>query len=134
MKTLNGKTYFEKKDVKEVLILALSVVDNPYDDQDFLLSILEDEKTLVRHAIKALGNSITWEFSSETAVSYKRIVEIDKTMRFPVMEVCSYDELKALPLDKVSKLTMQHYENWLQHVGLDITLNEFQKVTSQQSV
>lgn len=130
MKTLNGKKYFEKKDVKGVLTLALSVVDSPYDDQDFLLSILEDEKKLVRHAIKSLGNSITWEFSSETAVSYKRIGEIDKTMRFPVVEVCSYDALKALPLDKVSKLTMQHYENWLQHVGLDITLDEFKKASS----
>ena len=89
MKTLNGKKYFEKKDVKGILTLAMSVVDNPYDDQDFLLSILEDEKKLVRHAIKAFGNSITWEFSSETAVSYKRILEIDKTLRFPVTEVCS---------------------------------------------
>lgn len=130
MKTLNGKKYFEKKDVKGVLTLALSVVDSPYDDQDFLLSILEDEKKLVRHAIKALGNSITWEFSSETAVSYKRIEEIDKTMRFNITEVCSYDELKQIPIDKVSKLTMQHYENWLQHVGLDITLDEFQKASS----
>jgi len=133
MKILNGKNYFEKKDVKGILTLALSVVDNPYDDQDFLLSILEDEKKLVRHAIKSLGNSITWEFSSETAVSYKRILEIDKTLRFSVTEVCSYDELKALPLEKVSKLTMQHYENWLQHVGLDITLDEFKKVVATTS-
>ena len=129
MKTLNGKAYFEKKDVKVMLTLALSVVDNPYDDQDFLLSILEDEKTLIRHAIKALGNSITWEFSSETAVSYKRIVEIDESLRFPVTEVCSYEDLKATAIDKVSKLTMQHYENWLQHVGLDITLDEFKKAS-----
>ena len=129
MKTLNGKSYFEKNDVKNILILALSVVDSPYDDQDFLLSVLEDEKKLIRHAIKSFGNSITWDFSSETAVSYQRIKEIDKTLRFQVTEICSYDELKALPLDKISKLTMQHYENWLQHVGLDITLDEFHKVS-----
>lgn len=129
MKTLNGKSYFEKKDVKGILTLALSVVDNPYDDQDFLLSVLEDEKKLIRHAIKSLGNSITWDFSSETAVSYKRIKEIDKTLRFSALEIVSYEDLKAIPIDKVSKLTMQYYENWLHHVGLDITLDEFQKAS-----
>jgi hypothetical protein len=130
MKTLNGKKYFEKKDVKGVLTLALSVVDNPYDDQDFLLSILEDEKKLIRDAIKAFGNSITWEFSSETAVSYKKIEEIDKTLRFSVKEILTYDELKQIPIDKVSKSVMQKYENWLQHVGLDITADEFQKASN----
>ena len=129
MKTLNGQKYFEKKDVKEVVTLALSVVDNPYDDQDFLLSILEDEKKLVRHAIKAFGNSITWEFTTETAVNFKKLKEIEKTLRFQPTELCSYDELKDIPIDKVSKLTMHQYENWLQHVGLDIMADEFQKIS-----
>jgi hypothetical protein len=129
MKTLNGHSYFEKKDVKAVTTLALSVVDNPYDDQDFLLSILEDERKLVRHAIKAFGNSIAWEFSSETAVGLKTINKIEFTLRFPIQETVSYDELKKLPIDKVSKLTMQYYENWLQHVGLDIMLDEFAKAS-----
>ncbi len=130
MKTLNGKKYFEKKDVKGVLTLALSVVDNPYDDQDFLLSVLEDEKTIIRSAIKAFGNSITWEFSSETAVSYKKIREIDQTLRFPESELLTYDELKQVPIDKVTKIVMHKYENWLQHVGLDITLDEFKKAST----
>ena len=41
----------------------------------------------------------------------------------------SYDELKDIPIDKVSKLTMHQYENWLQHVGLDIMSDEFQKIS-----
>ena len=129
MKTLNGQKYFEKTDVKGVIILALSVVDNPYDDQDFLLSILEDEKKVIRDAIKAFGNSITWEFASETAVNLKKLAEIKQTLQFLPSEILSYGELKDIPIDKVSKSNLQCYENWLQHMGLTIVMDEFVKTT-----
>jgi hypothetical protein len=129
MKTLNGQKYFEKIDVKGVIILALSVVDNPYDDQDFLLSILEDEKRVIRDAIKAFGNSITWEFASETAVNTKKLAEIEQSLRFLPNEILSYNDLKDIPVDNVSKLNLQCYENWLQHMGLTITMDEFVKIS-----
>tara|TARA_A100001037_G_scaffold303654_1_gene338212 strand:- start:382 stop:774 length:393 start_codon:yes stop_codon:yes gene_type:complete len=128
MKTLNGKLYFEKEDVKNVINLALSVVDNPYDNQDFLLIIHDDERSVVKNSIQSLGNSLNWEFVTETALNYDKIEEISITLQFPASETLTHTNLQLLQLDKITKNDMKKYENWLVNVGLEISINEFKKI------
>ena len=71
MKILNGKLYFEKNDINDIVKLSVSVVDNPYENQDFLLAIQDNERNIVKKSISSLQNSLNWEFISETAINFK---------------------------------------------------------------
>ena len=128
MKTLNGKLYFEKEDVKNVINLALSVVDNPYDNQDFLLTIHDDERSVVKNSIQSLGNSLNWEFISETAINYNKIADIALTLQIPATEIITHTDLQHIQIDKITKTDMKYYENWLINVGLEICTDEFEKI------
>ena len=68
MKSLNGKIYFEKKDINELKKQAVFLVHNPTDEYDQLYSFDKEEMDTVIEGITALNNSLFWEFASETAV------------------------------------------------------------------
>ena len=127
MRILNGKRYFTKKDVVDVYALAKEVVNNPYDDLDFLFKANKDEVMGVIKGIEALANTISWEFTTETAVSIAKIEELAKTLRMPVCEMITYEEYAKIPIEKVSKHSMLRYDNWLRCVGIDILWDEFKK-------
>ena len=76
MKTLNGKKYFDKKDVKDISALARTVINNPFDNLDFLFKATSDEQDQVISGIDALTNTINWEFITETAVGMRKIEEL----------------------------------------------------------
>ena len=128
MKILNGRKYFDKKDVKEVQTLAKAVVLNPYDDQEFLSKATEDDRKCVIKGITALANTIAWEFSTETAVSINKIKELASSLSMPASEKVSFEQFTATPMEKVSKHTILRYENWLRNVGIDILMDEFKKM------
>ena len=127
MKILNGKRYFDKSDVKDIVTLAKEVVNNPYDDLDFLLKANKDEISGVICGIDALANTISWEFTTENAVGLVKIEELAKTLRMPISEMITYEEYCKIPIEKVSKHNILRYENWLRCVGIDILWDEFKK-------
>ncbi len=127
MKVLNGKKYFDKQDVKDITSLAKEVVNNPYDDLDFLFKANLDETEKVIRGIDGLANTIGWEFASETAVGMIKIEELARTLRMPVSEMITYEQYNATPVEKITKQTVVRYENWLRCVGVDILVDEFKK-------
>ena len=128
MKTLNGKKYFDKQDVKDITALAKMVVNNPYDNLDFLFKATKEEVESVVRGIDALANTINWELVSESAVGMVKIEELARTMRLPVSEMVTYEEYNKTPVEKITKHVMLRYENWLRSVGADILVDEYKKV------
>lgn len=128
MKTLNGKKYFDKKDVKDITALARTVVNNPFDNLDFLFKATSDEQDQVIAGISELANTINWEFITETAVSITKIEELARTLRSPLTEMITYEEYNGYAVENLSKDVIVKYENWLKSVGIDILVDEFKKV------
>lgn len=127
MKILNGKKYFDKQDVKDITALAKLVVNNPYDNLDFLFKADTDEVDGVVRGIDSLANTINWEFVTESAVSMAKIDEFARSLRPLVTEMVTFEEYNKLPVEKLSKNVMERYENWLKSVGVDILSDEFKK-------
>ena len=128
MKILNGKNYFEKKDINDVIKLSLSVVDNPYHNQDFLLAIHHDERSIVKKSIESLRNSLNWEFISETAINTNKIEEVMQSLKFTKGEFITQTEFESIPDGSVSKEDIDMYEKWLKNIGLEICESEFKKI------
>lgn len=129
MKVLNGKYYFNKQDILDVINLSVSVVDNPYDNQEYLLDMHDDERDVIKNSIQRLLNSLNWEFISETAIKYQKIQEIANTLRKSKSEIITHTEMQSIPVVEISKKDMTSYENWLINEGIDICINEFKKIT-----
>jgi len=57
MKKLNGKLYFDKKDIEEAKKDAIFYLDHPNDEHEFLYIIDSNEKECVVDGIKGLNNN-----------------------------------------------------------------------------
>ncbi len=128
MKILNGKSYFEKNDINDIVKLSVSVVDNPYENQDFLLAIQDNERSIVKKSISSLQNSLNWEFISETAINFKKISKVIETLRFNRSDLLTYTEFSSIPVENTKSNDIENYENWLKNIGLEICENEFKKI------
>tara|TARA_Y100001933_G_scaffold188880_1_gene187943 strand:+ start:1795 stop:2181 length:387 start_codon:yes stop_codon:yes gene_type:complete len=128
MKTLNGKKYFDKKDVKDISALAKTVINNPFDNLDFLFKATSDEQDQVISGIDALTNTINWEFITETAVGLRKIEELAQTLRSPVSETLTYEQYNGYAVEDITKNVIIKYENWLKSVGIDVLVDTFKKV------
>ena len=71
MKILYGTTYFEKPDVSQIYKSAKGVLHNPSDKHDFLYAMDSEERDMIIHGMDALNNTISCEFTSETAIHLK---------------------------------------------------------------
>lgn len=128
MKILNGKLYFEKNDINDIVKLSVSVVDNPYENQDFLLVIQDNERNIVKKSISSLQNSLNWEFISETAINFKKISKVIETLRFNRSDLLTHTEFSSIPVENTNSHDIENYENWLKNIGLEICENEFKKI------
>ena len=128
MKTLNGKKYFDKKDVKDISALAKTVINNPFDNLDFLFKATSDEQDQVIFGIDALTNTINWEFVTETAVGLRKIEELAQTLRSPVSETLTYEQYNGYAIEDITKNVIIKYENWLKSIGIDVLVDSFKKV------
>ena len=79
------------------------VVNNPYDNLDFLFKATKEEVESVVRGIDALANTINWELVSESAVGMVKIEELARTMRLPVSEMVTYEEYNKTPVEKITK-------------------------------
>jgi hypothetical protein len=128
MKILNGKLYFEKNDINDIVKLSVSVVDNPYENQDFLLAIQDNERSIVKKSISSLQNSLNWEFISETAINFKKISKVIETLRFNRSDLLTYTEFSSIPVENTKSNDIENYEKWLKNIGLEICEDEFKKI------
>lgn len=127
MKILYGTTYFEKPDASQIYQSAKKSLHNPSDKHDFLYAMDTDERNMIIQGMDALNNTISWEFTSETAIHLKKITELNKTLQLPANHIITYDEFKQIPVHSITKHSLIKYEAWLKQVGRDILMDEFKK-------
>mgnify|MGYP003969091037 FL=1 len=125
MKILNGNRYFEKSDINEIRKQTIYFLSNPEDTHVFLYSFDKEERDTVISGIDALNNTISWEFSSESAVNLKKIEECYKTLSIIGTNKISYDEFKKIPVETLTSYSITKYENWLKSIGHDLFFEFF---------
>jgi hypothetical protein len=129
MKLLNGKKYFTKSDLSDILLLSKEIVKNPYSHNklDFIHALDSDEKTCIIFGMDALFNTFSWEFTTESALNLSKIDYLTKTLDIPSTEKMDFDSYQLLSPPAITSKVLKQYENWLKSVGHKIFLNEVKK-------
>lgn len=136
MKILNGKYYYERKDVYLNYTKSCSIIDNPRNiksilrknldfDLDFLYNINSDDQLTLKDGITKLNNTISWEFSTESAVNYKKIEECYLSLKTPASNLLSIHEFKRHSPSSLTTDLLISYENWLGEMGMSIFFSLF---------
>mgnify|MGYP001173307422 CR=1 FL=1 len=131
MKILNGNKYYERADVAKFNKFAsLSLVDpsilqsshkNMFGfDVDFLYSADSDELDVIKSGIKKFNNTISWEFSTESALNLSIIEKCYQSLRTPASNKMDFKSFKQLSATQINHDCLSRYENWLCDVGVDI--------------
>ena len=136
MKILNGKSYYERKDVYLNYTKSCSLIDNPSDmdailhkkpnyNLDFLYTLDKNDKIIMKEGITKLNNTISWEFSTESAVNYKKIEECYLSLKTPASNLLSIQEFKRHSSASLTTDILISYENWLGEVGMNAFFSLF---------
>ena len=134
MKTLNGKLYFHKSDIAELKKKAIFYCSHPNNDYEFLYLVDEDERNTVIEGINALGNTLGWEFSSETAINLSVIRTCYDSLKVYSSNLIDYDEFKKMPLQQITSYVVTKYENWLKSKGHEIFYGFFANYSSSTPI
>jgi hypothetical protein len=128
MKKLNGKLYFEKPDIVESKKDAIFYLNHPDENHEFLYIINADERDCVIDGINALFNTLSWEFSSETAINIDTIERCYKSLRVHSTSIMSYDEYYEIKPIQRTQYVEQKFSNWLNAQGHLISYEFLQKL------
>lgn len=129
MKLLNGKKYYTKSDLSDILLLSKEIVRNPYsyNELDFIHTLDADEKKCIMFGMDALFNTFAWEFTTESAINLIKIESLKTTLDTPAIEKMDFDSYQLLSPPAITTKVLKQYENWLKSVGHQIFLNEVKK-------
>lgn len=129
MKLLNGKKYYTKSDLSDILLLSKEIVKNPYsyNELDFIGTLDADEKNCIIFGMDALFNTFAWEFTTELALNLSKIEFLKTTLDVPATEKIDFDSYQLLSPPAITSMVIKQYENWLKSVGHQIFLNEVKK-------
>lgn len=136
MKILNGRKYYEKADVVKCYKTACNSLIDPalINNQgttsfsfstDFLYSADNDEITTIKQGIDRLNNTLSWEFSTETALNMESIETCYHSLRTPASNKMDNKSFKALSAHNVTSDALKKYEHWLLDFGTDIFFSFF---------
>ena len=136
MKILNGNRYFEKKDVIKYYKTACNSLMNPALIEEtklikssfsveFLYSADNKALIAITQGINKLNNTLSWEFSSETALNLSQIEKCYFSLRTPASNKMNYTSFKAILPQNITSDVLTKHENWLNDVGIDIFFSFF---------
>ena len=136
MKILNGNKYYERQDIAKYYKSAcLSLVDPSILDRkgknffsfpvDFLYSADSDELDQVKLGISKLNNTISWEFSNESALNLSIIEKSYQSLRVSASDKVDNQTFKTTKLENVTSELVVKYESWLSSIGNDILFSFF---------
>lgn len=94
-------------------------------DLDFLYNINSDDQITLKDGMTKLNNTISWEFSTESAVNYKKIEECYLSLKTPASNLLSIQEFKRHSPSSLTTDLLISYENWLGEVGMNIFFSHF---------
>ena len=136
MKILNGKRYYERQDVTKYCKTACHCLVDPtlieqkgekYFDfpTDFLYSADSEEHDIIKQGINKLNNTLSWEFSSETALNFESIEKLYQSLKIPASNKVDNKSFKQTSPNNITSTLLGKYENWLNGIGIDILFSFF---------
>mgnify|MGYP001288210129 CR=1 FL=1 len=136
MKTLNGNKYYERSDIAKCYTSACNALLDPSIIQskpknlfgfnsEFLYSADSDELDLIKHGINKLNNTISWEFSTESAINLATVEKCYQSLKTPASNKLDNKAFKAIPVENITSDCVIRYETWLSDIGIDILFSFF---------
>lgn len=123
MKKLNGKLYFESKDVIHIIDLLLGTIG----DKNFVSVQTSADRIIIEKAIKNYKQEILFTLESENAIKFDFIETIYTQLMHPATNILSPDIYNQLPYHDITSADMRKCENWFYNYGLSLAIAEFEK-------
>jgi hypothetical protein len=120
MRKLNGKVYLDKSDVSELKKATLYYLHHPDDKYEVLYLIDTDSSKVIINGISALENTLSWEFSSESAINLTTIEKCYKSLHIVSTQKMDLDEFEKVSMKQRTTYVVKRHENWLKSLGYDI--------------
>lgn len=124
MKKLNGRLYFETKDV-------LNVIDNllfSLNEKEFICKQSAKDRTLIENAINKFKNELLFVLTTEFAVKFDLIETIYTQTMYPASNILSPEMYNQIPYHDITQIDMKNVENWFFNYGLSLAIAEFEKI------
>jgi len=136
MKILNGNKYYERTDVAKYYRSAYNSIIDPslIEKQgtmkfsfptEFLYSADSDEMDVIKQGIDKLNNTLSWEFSTETALNLESIETSYHSLRTPASNKLDNKTFKTISAHNITTDVVVKYESWLTDIGIDILFSFF---------
>ena len=123
MKKLNGKLYFESKDVIYIIDSILGTLG----DRKFVSVQTSADRIIIEKAIKNYKQEILFTLESENAIKFDFIETIYTQLMHPATNILSPDIYNQLPYHDITSADMRKCENWFYNHGLSLAIAEFEK-------
>lgn len=123
MKKLNGKLYFESKDVIYIIDSILGTLG----DRKFVSVQTSADRIIIEKAIKNYKQEILFTLESENAIKFDFIETIYTQLMHPATNILSPDIYNQLPYHDITSADMRKCENWFYNYGLSLAIAEFEK-------
>lgn len=120
MRKLNGKVYLDKSDVSELKKETLYYLHHPDDKHEILYLIDSDSCKIIINGVSALENTLSWEFSSESAINLATIEKCYKSLHIVGTQKMDLEEFEKIPFEQRNSYVLKRHENWLKSLGSDI--------------
>lgn len=120
MRKLNGKVYLDKSDVSELKKETLYYLHHPDDEHEILYLIDSDSCKVIINGVSALENTLSWEFSSESAINLATIEKCYKSLHIVSTQKMDLDEFEKVSVNQRNTYVLKRHENWLKSLGYDI--------------
>ena len=123
MKKLNGKLYFQKKDVTKIcdnLIVAL-------EDSNYLKLYSKQERNSVFSSIKKFKKKLLEILNEELAVKFDYIENLYLDIMYSATSLITPDVFSQIPLENITPIDTIKYYNWFFNYGLTLIISEFEK-------
>jgi hypothetical protein len=92
---------------------------------EFLYSADSDEMDVIKQGIDKLNNTLSWEFSTETALNLESIETSYHSLRTPASNKLDNKTFKTISAHNITTDVVVKYESWLTDIGIDILFSFF---------
>jgi len=123
MRTLNGNSYFEKKDVLKITNYLL---ENLFNNSFLKIQSASDIK-FVQNSIKNFSASLILALKTENAVNMNFIEDLYTNTMYSADNLLDPNVYNQIPYIDITKKDMQKCENWFFNYSLTLVLSEFEK-------
>ncbi len=136
MKILNGNRYYERSDIAKYYKSACNCLLDPSAIEkkgenyfnfpiDFLYSADTEEMEQIKLGIIKFNNTLSWEFSTESALNLTRIEKCYQTLYISASQKIDNQTFKKTHLENITPELVSKYESWLSSIGTEIFFSFF---------